>query len=416
MTTNNQSISSKQEKFILLFFLISATLPIFLIDMPRSIATFSSAIGVAFYLAFLFISKQKPKLSRPTIYIVLATLALAIASLSWAKFEDETSKNIVKLIMVLPPQILLISLVQSLQSAHIKKYSIVFCYGLMTASVLLCFEYLSDGMLFKTIRGLPLEGYLNHSEFNRGMTGLVIYAFSGWLLLTSNTKSVAMKLVYVAPLLLALILTESRAAQLSMLAGFGALFLFPYKYKATWITLKVMLVAFILTAPFLSTYTYKNYAATLQEAPMMESAFAGHRLEIWDFTSRYALTEPLHGHGLRVTGNIRDFDSKHVYSQSDRVLHPHNFAVQIWIEFGVIGAILASIIIFYILTLMQKNFSIAQQKIVLPTFATILVPAMVSFGMWQSWWIALIFHGTAIALLACRIIEEKEKEKEKDKA
>lgn len=381
-------------------------IPVIMIDMPRSIATFSSALAVLFFPAYIYIFKQRPKLSETVIYFVVVILALATASLLWAKFEDITAKHIIKLLIVLPPQILLISLVHAINTEQVKKYSIFFCYGLIIGSLLLCFEYLSDGILFKTIRGLPLDQYLNHSEFNRGITALVIYSFSAWTFLCSKTQSKWLRVLFIVPLLLALVLTESRAAQLAMIAGFAAFFLFPYKYKQAWNTLKILLIAVIITAPFLLPYIYKNYAATIQNAPMMESAFAGHRLEIWDFASRYALKEPLHGHGLKVTGAIQDFDSAHIYSSSQTILHPHNFVVQIWIEFGLIGAIIASAMMFYIITLVQNKFSIAQQRILLPTFATIFVPAMVSFGMWQSWWIALIFHGTAIALLACKITKE----------
>src|SRR5436190_23671517 len=71
-------------------------------------------------------------------------------------------------------------------------------------------------------------------------------------------------------------------------------------------------------------------------------AFANNRLEIWDFVSRYALRHPLHGFGIEATRAVEAFDSQQIYQKKATILHPHNFAIQMWIEFGLIGGLLAA--------------------------------------------------------------------------
>ena len=37
-----------------------------------------------------------------------------------------------------------------------------------------------------------------------------------------------------------------------------------------------------------------------------------------------------------------------------------------------------------------------------------LVPASTAYGIWQGWWIALLFHVIAMALIACKFADKKE--------
>lgn len=165
----------------------------------------------------------------------------------------------------------------------------------------------------------------------------------------------------------------------------------------------------MLTAPFFISYIYENFAQSMQDFPVLARAYAGHRLEIWDYVSRYALQEPLHGYGIEMTRATLDFDSQRQFLDENNVLHPHNFAIQIWVEFGLIGILTATGLMYAFFTTIEKNFSIAQQKIILPTLMATLVPAAVAYGLWQGQWIGLMFHITAVTLITATLVhEEKE--------
>jgi O-antigen ligase len=66
-------------------------------------------------------------------------------------------------------------------------------------------------------------------------------------------------------------------------------------------------------------------------------------------------------------------------------LHPHNAALQVWLELGAVGAALAAALAWLL--------GVAAARATCPAaaagaLASGAVTAMLSFGAWQAWWIA----------------------------
>ena len=90
------------------------------------------------------------------------------------------------------------------------------------------------------------------------------------------------------------------------------------------------------------------------------------------------------------------------------MLHPHNFAIQIWAEFGLFGILIAMAMMNTLLSTIQNKFTVKQQKILLPTLIATMMPAAAAYGLWQGWWIAIMFHVAAMALIAAKFAGEDE--------
>jgi O-antigen ligase len=105
------------------------------------------------------------------------------------------------------------------------------------------------------------------------------------------------------------------------------------------------------------------------------------RLNIWAFVSALIAEHPLRGWGLDAS---RSFGSA-------IPLHPHNGAIQIWLELGALGAALAGALIGWIgstLTATSRiNPSLAAAGA--GSLTAYLVIGSLSFGVWQEWWLAL---------------------------
>ncbi|MDB5455001.1 MAG: O-antigen polymerase [Caulobacter sp.] len=105
------------------------------------------------------------------------------------------------------------------------------------------------------------------------------------------------------------------------------------------------------------------------------------RLDIWAFVSGLVAEHPLRGWGLDAS---RSFGTA-------IPLHPHNAAIQIWLELGALGAALAGALIGWIgsaLTATSRiNPSLAAAGA--GSVTTYLVIGSLSFGVWQEWWLAL---------------------------
>lgn len=150
--------------------------------------------------------------------------------------------------------------------------------------------------------------------------------------------------------------------------------------------------------PWITTPLYKNFAGESNQVQILKDASTSTRLEVWDFIADKIHENPWTGFGIDTT-RIIHFNYPMVYYWDTSILHPHNGALQLWIEFGIFGAILA-IILFSTLFLSIRHQPRKSQ--VLPTviFSGTLIFLLLSWSIWSSWLIGLmLFLGCLIGSL-----------------
>ena len=141
---------------------------------------------------------------------------------------------------------------------------------------------------------------------------------------------------------------------------------------------------------------------------------AAHRLLIWDFVSTRIAERPVLGWGMEASRAVPGRDSNPSPEALARFriaypvalrwellpLHPHNGALQLWLELGLPGALLGGALAFLL--------GLAAARAVRPVVATAAlasgaVTALLSFGAWQEWWVgAELMAAAAIAGLPWR--------------
>lgn len=139
-----------------------------------------------------------------------------------------------------------------------------------------------------------------------------------------------------------------------------------------------------------------------------------HRMLIWDFAATRIAERPILGWGLEASREVpggRDpvaaeaLDRMRVTDPAMRAwfatprvqvlpLHPHNGALQVWLELGAVGALLAA--------LLAWMLGIAAARAPCPAaaagaLASAGVTAMLSFGAWQAWWVAAMLLAVVAA-------------------
>lgn len=201
-----------------------------------------------------------------------------------------------------------------------------------------------------------------------------------------------------------LALTQSQSGQLSFLIGGLTLLLFPHKMKASYVILALGIILAMFLTPYIVTMLYDALIDDAQTIPWLKDAYAGNRLEIWEFVMRYALDSPLYGYGMEATRYITDFQHKHIYHPGTSVLHPHNFSIQIWMEFGIIGLIAASGFFIFIVRAIQ-NLDLCERKAIMAVFIATLSVASIGYGLWQSWWLGEFIFLAAISATMSRKTE-----------
>ncbi len=107
----------------------------------------------------------------------------------------------------------------------------------------------------------------------------------------------------------------------------------------------------------------------------------GARVAIWRFAAARIAERPLGGRGLDAS---RDYPGV-------IPLHPHDFALQVWLELGAGGAVLAAA--FWWLVFLRcaglRARDPALGAAAAAGAAAYLVIGALSFGAWQEWWLAL---------------------------
>ncbi|TDG27061.1 hypothetical protein E2C05_24260 [Paracraurococcus ruber] len=141
---------------------------------------------------------------------------------------------------------------------------------------------------------------------------------------------------------------------------------------------------------------------------------AAHRLMIWDFVIGRVAEKPLLGWGMEASRSVpghRDRASPELLARFNLAdparaawiptaemlpLHPHNGALQLWLELGLPGALLGGLLAWLLGWAAARS---ARPAVATAMLAAGSVTAMLSFGAWQEWWVGAELMALAAAAL-----------------
>jgi exopolysaccharide production protein ExoQ len=165
----------------------------------------------------------------------------------------------------------------------------------------------------------------------------------------------------------------------------------------------------MLASPLLVSHLPSNLELAEDYAFLPNSAI--HRVAIWQYGMEKSLDRPFLGWGLDSSRQMDssakvDFHDIHQGGLDPQLvslmpLHPHNMGVQVWLELGGAGAcLLATFLV--VLVWSAARLPPATRAAVLAAFGAALIVASISFGAWQSWWIASLWLIAALTTVMLR--------------
>jgi O-antigen ligase len=166
-------------------------------------------------------------------------------------------------------------------------------------------------------------------------------------------------------------------------------------------------VIFILAAPLILP-SLANFASLRQDAAAFKIS-VWHRLEIWSFVGGKIAEKPMLGWGLDSSRAIPGGDvivpgSLLYLHETWLPLHPHDAALQLWLELGVPGAILlAALVVCVWLALATAPWPPLYAAAAGGSLVTALVVGFSSYGVWQEWWIGTQFLTLFLILVLARL-------------
>ena len=124
---------------------------------------------------------------------------------------------------------------------------------------------------------------------------------------------------------------------------------------------------------------------------------AQHRVEIWDFSVQRIAERPLLGWGFDASRHMQAlYPDPSDTGRDVAALHPHSAPLQIMLELGAVGAVIALAVLWFIARRLDRVSGQARifgQALFVAAFAI----GSVAYGAWQNWWLALLL---SVALLA----------------
>jgi exopolysaccharide production protein ExoQ len=210
----------------------------------------------------------------------------------------------------------------------------------------------------------------------------------------------------------ALLLAAAAAATICALAGTAAkivllpgvlmgLLLYYSRSQVARAAAVVSIVA-IIAAPL--TFARLERVPGLGEAADVAKVSAGHRLLIWSFAGDRIAERPLSGWGLDSSRNIPGGKDPIRAGESWMPLHPHNTALQMWLELGVPGAVLFALLIAFLWYCLAsaaewpRLFTAAAGGSLTIAF----VACFATYGIWQEWWLSVLWLSLFLVLVMAR--------------
>ena len=192
------------------------------------------------------------------------------------------------------------------------------------------------------------------------------------------------------------------AAKASLLAGLpmGALFYLARRRAAQ--AAAIVSVIVIITAPL--TFARLERIPKLAETADVIKLSAGHRLLIWSFAGDRIAERPLAGWGLDSARALPGGKDLIRPGQSWMPLHPHNAALQLWLELGVPGAVLFALMIAVLwMALAGADWRRLYGAAAGASLVIALIASLAAYGIWQEWWIGTLEICLFLILVMARV-------------
>ena len=250
--------------------------------------------------------------------------------------------------------------------------------------VLIVFEVATGGITLDAERGV-----VHVEPFNRGAAVMALFAwpfafaayrrFGAWAGAGALVLSLA-----------ALFLLTMETAMLAGVIGVVVLAAVWWAPRPALLAIGILAVAFVLVVPLLPDLVGDPMAYYDPVDPRLPSTLI-HRFLIWQFVAERIGDAPFIGWGLDASRALPGGDQTFFSPTAVALpLHPHNGALQVWVELGLAGALLASVLIASVLVMLWRaNLGREATAAGAALFSAYFVLGGLSFGVWQNWWLVL---------------------------
>jgi O-antigen ligase len=340
---------------------------------------------------------RKPMLG---LAILLALTAWALASMSWSLYREPPGNTKIsiedmtglKMLLELGLYGAFVCAALNLSRRSARLVTLVFAIGLMLLAALFLAEGLAGARLYAWLRaqaGQPVDAIIAARDVKRlaYLLAVLFWPVAIWL---EGRKLWWAAIALAAATTAGAVLLGGEAPAAALLVSTVVFFLVRRFGRPILLACLGGTAAYFLLTPVLvHAFIPAGAAAGLAADP--ERVSWAIRLDIWRYAAERVLERPFVGWGL---------DASRMFPAPIQ-LHPHNGALQLWLELGAVGAGLAALFWAWLFSRLDRvaETDRPMAAAAAATACVYLIIGALSFGIWQEWWIAL----GALAAAVCAI-------------
>ena len=343
-------------------------------------------------------------LTRPVVLTLAALFAWSLVACLWSPDPGQGALTVLRLAVLASGGVAFLATVAAMkqdEGAFLGRLLIVTMIAMLAMFLL---ELATDAALATYLKQLPTTVI---NAVGRGTAVLVPLVWPVALLLARRAGRLpaAALIIFVAAVTVLLPMMAAAAALLSGLAVF--VMVRRWGRRALY-GLTAAFAVFLLALPVALDRVGTFESVRALDLPLSWQ----HRTLIWEYTANRIMERPLIGHGFDAARHIGADDPRRLYN-ADRdpvehmfvnrmPLHPHNGALQIWLELGLPGVLLGLALVGAAAATIGRVADSTSRAMCAATLFSLLTIACLSFGIWQYWWQATAWFAAAATVLAMR--------------
>ena len=371
---------------------VSFMIPIFGVVAPLGLTT----LLILAALVHIFRLRSRvgiwPKIGGLALIVLIIFAMWATVTLAWTPDPKNAAVKLARLLVLVALGLTYISCIRS--STNERVISIALFAGLTLAICFVFIEKIAGAPLYRAfVGGLPTDDWdLFNNRFNRGMTVICLIIWPAARALGRIHTPASIALVLSALCLCAYM--NSAASLLAFVLG-------AISYALVWLIPGRQFIAVLggLTAmaiflmPVAINQIPIDLKTPLVDASLPKSGY--HRLLIWNFTNERIDERPVRGWGFYSSRTMPGGTEFAEGKLPSLPLHPHNAALQWRLELGLPGAILGGVLVFLMFGAARNYTNRADRATTTAMAVTSVTIALLSYGIWQSWWVAALIFSVA---------------------
>lgn len=336
----------------------------------------------------------------------LPLFALMLASSLWALDGKAALTLAVRLILVMALGMALVRWCRDLEAEPLGRLLPVLTCGLMLANLYVLADLGLHGALAR-LSHAPRENFDFATYYGRGATiHAILLAPLSWGLWRAGWRRLAIAQFALAAV--CILATHDLSAKVALAGAVGGGLVILAVPALRWAVLAlVALVAVGLPLVF------PVQLSQPQECWMFANKKSAlHRIYIWDFVTSRIADKPVLGWGLDAARRMPGGQDTVTLGEGcpggspvigqKLPLHPHNAVLQTWLELGGVGILLG----FGALIVTLGRLYVGRRRIVAAVLIASSVAgtlvALVSYGVWQEWFLSALMLSAGVAALALR--------------